>query len=121
MVTVKTRMIQICEVQRISKREFCKQIGVSSTYLATNGDVYSSVLIKVLNEYDKINIEWLLKGEGDMFVDEVDKNVSVDDQHVKLLIEANNKLSDTNAKLVDEMLAKKGLTAGEDVGCADVG
>ncbi len=71
LTTVKGRLLTFLKEKRISQTEFCKRLGVASTYI---GVIRKSIPAEKINRiaqlYPDLNREWLLYGEGDMYVKE---------------------------------------------------
>jgi len=64
---VKQRLIMFLESQGISKAEFGRTIGVSSAYVTSMRKSLDIDKIKAVRaNYPKLNIDWLLYGEGEM-------------------------------------------------------
>lgn len=69
MNAVKNRLVEFVNYKGISKREFCRSIDVSATYLASDTDISIDKVVKILTVYPEININWLILGGGNMIVD----------------------------------------------------
>ena len=69
MEDIKNKLTQFTEYKGISKREFCRKIEVSPTFLANNSSITIDKVIKILTVYPEINIYWLIMGRGEMIVD----------------------------------------------------
>lgn len=54
------------ETLGISKREFYNKIGVSRGTLESKTGITEDVVAKFIASYPEVNIEWLIKGEGEM-------------------------------------------------------
>lgn len=71
LATVKGRLLTFLKDKRISQTEFCKRLGVASTYI---GVIRKSIPAEKINRiaqlYPDLNREWLLYGEGNMYVKE---------------------------------------------------
>lgn len=65
------RIFQIVDSLNITISEFSKNIGVSNGYFAkqkaSNGNVGSHILEKIVRMYPEISTDWLLTGEGEIF------------------------------------------------------
>lgn len=70
METVASRLTAFIDSLGISKNEFARQIGTSSSVIShiTSQDVSFriDILLKILSKFQTINIEWLLTGSGKM-------------------------------------------------------
>lgn len=103
MSEIKDRIIEIIESQNISKREFCRKIGVSHTYLNTDSEVGSSKLEIIISEYPNISAEWLLTGKGEMFKSEEKKEVSSNMEMSRLW-----NLIESQQRTIEELVKKGG-------------
>ncbi|NAS32561.1 hypothetical protein GTQ40_16390 [Flavobacteriaceae bacterium R38] len=60
------------EYKSISLRRFDESIGMSKGYMSrqikTNASIGSNVLVKIVDVYPDLNLNWLLKGEGEMII-----------------------------------------------------
>ena len=69
--TVKGRLLTYLKENRIPQTEFCKRLGVAPTYI---GVIRKSIPAEKINRiatlYPNLNREWLLYGEGEMYVKE---------------------------------------------------
>lgn len=73
METVKDRLIRFIEASGYSVREFERAIGVSNATITHVKDGLSANLKeKISAKFQRINMEWLLTGEGDMLKSAVD-------------------------------------------------
>ena len=68
LTTVKGRLLTYLKDKRIPQTEFCKRLGVASTYI---GVIRKSIPAEKINRiatlYPDLNREWLLYGEGEMY------------------------------------------------------
>jgi hypothetical protein len=68
---MKERLLQLVKALNLSGRAFAASIGKSETWLTTmTGVIRSDVLTNILVKYPKVNLRWLLLGEGDIFISE---------------------------------------------------
>lgn len=66
---IKERIQALIEALGISGREFCKSIGQSNSWNRTIGkNIGTDIVVKILSTYPQVNINWLMFGEGDIFV-----------------------------------------------------
>lgn len=69
--TVKGRLMTYLKENRIPQTEFCKRLGVAPTYI---GVIRKSIPAEKINRiatlYPNLNRDWLLYGEGEMYVKE---------------------------------------------------
>lgn len=72
LTTVKGRLLTYLKENRIPQTEFCKRLGVAPTYI---GVIRKSIPAEKINRiatlYPNLNRDWLLYGEGEMYVNEV--------------------------------------------------
>lgn len=69
---IKQRILQFIDLKNISKREFCKKIGINPSHLGNSNlksDFSGDILSKILLNYSEVNIEWLILGKGEMLKD----------------------------------------------------
>ena len=65
--SVKERLIEFLEHERVSKAEFGRKIGVSSAYVTSIRKSIDKDKIKsIALNYPNLNLDWLLYGEGEM-------------------------------------------------------
>ena len=74
---MRERILKILEDKEITQTEFATIIGVnpsSITHLIRGRDKFSqTVASRTLLAYPEINFLWMLKGEGEMYVDTIEK------------------------------------------------
>lgn len=73
---IKQRILQLIDVKGISKREFCKIIGINPSHLGNSNlksDFSGDILSKILLNFKEVSSDWLLTGNGHML-----KNTSVE-------------------------------------------
>ncbi len=67
-MSVKKRLKSFIKNQKIAISTFEKDIKVSNGYVnSISKGIGGEVLLKILEKFPNINIEWLLTGNGDMF------------------------------------------------------
>ncbi|MDE6793962.1 MAG: hypothetical protein K2J63_01495 [Muribaculaceae bacterium] len=75
METVKERLLQFLKAERISKAEFARKLGMSEAYVSTmRKSLPEARVAKLIELYPKLNRDWLLYGEGEMYLPADDKN-----------------------------------------------
>lgn len=66
--TVKERLLEFLKTERISKAEFARKMGVSEAYVSTMRKSLPEARVMKLTElYPRLNRNWLLYGEGEMY------------------------------------------------------
>lgn len=76
------RLKQLLEALRIKQNQFAQSVGVSPSHVSDvltgrrNG--FSTEVVVKIAELYKVNLHWLLTGEGDMFISSPDKVVEND-------------------------------------------
>lgn len=114
------RVIDIIKLKAKSVREFADSVGIKQVTLnqQLNGDRKLSLdtVLSILNSFEDISAEWLLRGEGEMYKSD-DKNINDNfdnsqyvskskyESTVYLLAEVTNNLKETvleNKKLYEE-------------------
>ena len=67
---IKERIQVLIQALGISGREFCKSIGQSDSWNRTIGkSIGTDIVVKILTTYPQVNINWLILGEGEKFID----------------------------------------------------
>lgn len=66
---IKYRIIEFIRNLNISKSKFYSKTGLSNGMLDKASDITCRSLVKIQNAYPILNIEWLLTGNGEMFID----------------------------------------------------
>lgn len=65
--TLKNRLIAFIQNTGLSKSEFERKVGLANGYINNlKGSIGSDKLEKILSAFPELNIEWLLRGSGDM-------------------------------------------------------
>lgn len=68
--TVKDRLLQFLQKERISNSEFARQMGLSPAYVgAMRKSMPEEKVAKLMEIYPRLNRDWLLYGEGEMYND----------------------------------------------------
>lgn len=83
MSKIKDRIIQYIEYKGIGKREFCRSISVSPTFLANDSEISSDKVFNIFSEHPDISLEWLISGEGAMLRSKSPTNVTFQNSDVK--------------------------------------
>ena len=74
--TVKDRLIQFIESQKITKTEFCKTINVSTGYISgMRESIQPDKLKSIAINYPSLNIGWLMTGIGDMLNETISNSI----------------------------------------------
>lgn len=69
--TVKGRLLSFLKDKRISQTEFCRKLGVATTYIGVmRKSIPSEKVNKIVALYPELSRDWLLYGEGKMYVRE---------------------------------------------------
>lgn len=105
-----SRIYQFTESQGLSVREFERSIGATHGVIAgaikNNREIGSDKVENILQTYETLSAEWLLRGEGEMFK----KEAVSESEIVMQLINKVAQLSEENGKL-KTLLESKGGTA----------
>lgn len=65
--TIKGRLIHYLKYKNISQTEFCRRLGVATTYIgAMRKGLAPAKLAKVFEQYPDLSRNWLMFGEGEM-------------------------------------------------------
>lgn len=66
-MSVKLRLKAYIHYKKISTRAFCREIGVSETYVSSmRNSIQPAKLKKIAEVYPDLNSTWLLTGDGEM-------------------------------------------------------
>lgn len=69
--TVKGRLLTYLKEKRIPQTEFCKRLGVASTYIGViRKSIPAEKINRIASLYPDLNRDWLLYGEGEMYITE---------------------------------------------------
>ena len=67
--TVKERLIEYLKTKKVSKSEFGRTIGVSSSYVdSIRKSIDKDKLLSIAKSYPDLNQQWLLYGIGEMLI-----------------------------------------------------
>ncbi len=89
---IKQRILYFVEKLGISKRDFYAKIGVSRGTLESKTGITEDVITKFYTAYPNINIEWLMTGNGDMYLET---------NNFATMQEKEQKIDDKNASSVE--------------------
>ncbi|MBR0047347.1 MAG: helix-turn-helix transcriptional regulator [Bacteroidaceae bacterium] len=117
-MTVKERLIQFINYKNLSAREFCRQCGVSSSFVSNIGkSISGSYLDKISMQFPDLNLSWLLLENGNMLNIQNDNSTlqmesitipveawSVIKQQAASL-EARDRQIDTRDRHIDDLIA----------------
>lgn len=73
---IKDRVVEIAEMQEISKEEFFKSIGMTSASFrgkAKGTPLNSNAIVNIITKYPDVDLYWLLSGSVDKRVDSVNE------------------------------------------------
>ena len=68
--TIKQNILRYLESKGISQYQCYKDTGITRGVLGQSTGISEDNLIKFLDHYKDVSIEWLITGEGDMLLDE---------------------------------------------------
>ncbi|MDE5871843.1 MAG: hypothetical protein K2H22_07870 [Muribaculaceae bacterium] len=69
LTTVKGRLLTFLKDQRIPQTEFCRRLGVASTYIGViRKSIPAEKINRIVTLYPILSRDWLLYGEGEMYV-----------------------------------------------------
>ena len=106
-MAAKERLQLIIEALGISQREFNRVIGMSESYVSSlRNDITLGVVTKISTAYPQINLEWLVRGEGEI-LRETTGEASLCDY----LIKENKELKAENKELIKQLGRLEGLTS----------
>ena len=94
------RLFALCDALEMSRRQFSKSVGQSAAYLGNlKDDITVGVLNNILATYPQVNMVWLVKGEGEMFIQEPLK-----EDLSSYIIQENKELKKENKELYAEVV-----------------
>lgn len=100
---MKERIRELIANLGLSMREFSRRCNLSASYIRNMSDNPSSKTVNnILSSFPQVNRDWLMKGEGDMFVEvgqAIDEVVTY-----KMLYELQKNEADQLRKRVDELM-----------------
>lgn len=70
-MTVKDRILSFLDVRGLKKGDFFDAFGIAPSNFRGQSrlsGLNSDTIVKILTEYPELSAEWLLRGEGDMFI-----------------------------------------------------
>ena len=110
---IKQRILFFVEKLGISKRDFYAKIGVSRGTLESKTGITEDVITKFYTAYPNINIEWLMTGNGDMYL-ETNNFATMQEKEQK--IDENNVSAELSQSANDPQLIAKLLEQAEEIG-----
>ncbi|MCL2328940.1 MAG: hypothetical protein FWC39_10590 [Bacteroidetes bacterium] len=86
-MSIQERVIQYIDLKGITPYKFCKDLGFSMGYLDKRGAIGTDKYLKIIEYYNDINPEWLLKGNGTMLkgVESTHVAIQANDSDVKFV------------------------------------
>lgn len=77
-VSLKGRIIQVMEHEGLNQAQFANEIGIQraamSHLVSGRNNPSLDIVLKILKRYPKVNSDWLLHGDGEMFGKSVTEN-----------------------------------------------
>jgi hypothetical protein len=113
------RIFEYLEYHKIKPAHFERDLGLSNGYLGTqrkrSADLGSTIVEKIMNHCDDLNLTWLITGEGEMLVSNSPNNMDCSKCPFKKDIERYQRDLDRYEKMIDGLNKKlDALTALED-------
>jgi len=100
-MSVKDRLLKFLEHENMSQSRFEKHVGLSNGFVNNVGVGISSVsLNKIKAKYPKLNIQWLLKGEGEMLENDLEN------YDLGAAVRRTEVISEITLSVVAELLAR---------------
>jgi len=105
------RIIEFIDALGMSVRQFDISINAANGYTLrmekNNASVGSDVIERIVKKYPRLNLVWLITGEGPMFIDEI-KIVQNDSIDIESFIneKLNEKWSAEKKALLDEIIVE---------------
>ena len=112
---IKDRIQELIKALNISGREFNRRIGKSNSWNRTIGkSIGADIVSNISTTFPQVNIDWLIRGEGEMFIEDTPQEVNEDQGSYRInkdykaicedLRNDNKELRDENRKLRDTLL-----------------
>jgi hypothetical protein len=106
------RIRDIIKYKGISTRKFCLEVGIANGFFDKVKDIGSEKLLKILNTYPELSVEWLLTGNGQMLketqpVKEEKGDETVPAQQIFELLKAQLEEKDRQIAALTEVLKGK--------------
>lgn len=112
----KRRLLEFLEFKGVKKAEFYKQTGLSNGFLDKNNNISSDNIAIIISNYNDINLNWLITGEGEMFrkmnePKSMEDSSSLPNDH-KTIMQQNSEIIKQNSEIIRqnailfEMVAK---------------
>lgn len=85
---MKERLVLLAQALNMTPSRFSRSIGKSESYLRTiSGNPGIDVLISIIRCYPRVNLIWLLIGDGHMFNEQMEENnLGYDSKHDSISI-----------------------------------
>lgn len=113
--TINGRIRQIIQTAGIADNAFAKKIGVTQSVIASmfqrGTEPSAKVLTSILNTYEDISSEWLLRGKGEMLIS-ANKQETESTERISMLVDTITTLQKTinektkTVQLLEEKLRK---------------
>lgn len=91
------RIVKLISTMGLSARQFDISIGSANGYTLrmekNNASVGSDVIERIAEKYPRVNLVWLITGEGDMFIDEKPASVNLSEANIQQMIDEEVKQS----------------------------
>lgn len=122
--TVKERLESFLKLEKISKTEFGKRIGVSASYVTgIRKSLAQEKISSIAREWPDLNIEWLLTGEGEMLKSQSTKvpTTSTEQNNNNVLSDrqegytTHQKTEDVEVVEAEEVEIKETIVIGADI------
>ncbi len=111
-MSVKKRLKSFIKNQKIAISTFEKDIKVSNGYVnSISKGIGGEVLLKILEKFPNINIEWLLTGNGDMFKNgNISQNIVGNGSNIlgngNIMGGINSKINTSNSEESEQLIDK---------------
>jgi len=72
---LRQRLIEFCNSEKLSRREFAMSVGKDPSYVSTLGkSMQTDVLESIAVIYPRLSLNWLITGKGEMYITETRPN-----------------------------------------------
>jgi len=106
------RIFEVIEHLGLSARKFDISIGAANGYSLrmkkNNASVGTDVIERIIKQYPKINLVWLITGKGTMFIEEQSTSDAITKHDIDAFIKEklNDKWNAEKQELLDEIISE---------------
>lgn len=102
--SIKARLHEFIKEIGSNPRRFSKSLGKSDSYVRTmTKNIGSDTIGEILRIYPELNVNWLISGEGEMYMPTDSANEDYLKKRMEELISDNKKLQEKNEELIRQV------------------